>query len=315
MVFRRFSKSRLGLLWGALIVAGAIVTGCASPAPEQDTAAVQQGLADLESCIGRSQNVVQAAMDKGVSPDNIAPYNDRIATSQAALGEARQLLADGQVDQAMEVTQAALQDCNGIEAGLQQLEGAHMAGMKAQIQVRMGQLEPCIETARQAMQAAKVAGAGDDDLVPATGALTSAELAMDEAQTLLSQGEYQRALMVLDEAQADCITARDMANQVGANMASMAPEPKDYTVSKGDTLWGISSSNPIYANPFMWPMIYKANRDKIQDPDLIFPNQVFSIPRNYSQEERDSAINRAQTRGPWYIGDGPDYYILEGVRR
>ena len=314
MVFTRFGKSRLGLLWGALLVAGALATGCTSSVPDQDTTAVQQGLADLESCIARSQNVVQAAMDKGISPDNIAPYNDRIATSQAALGEARQLLADGQVDKAMEVTQTALQECNNIEAAVQQLEGAHMAGMRAQIQVRMGQLEPCIETARQAMQAAKAAGASDDDLVPATGALTSAELAMDEAQTLLAQGDHQRALMVLDEAQADCITARDMANDIGANMASMG-QPKDYTVSKGDTLWGISGSNPIYANPFMWPMIYKANREKIQDPDLIFPNQVFSIPRNYSQEERDTAINRAQTRGPWYIGDGPDYFILEGVRR
>ena len=74
MVFTRFGKSRLGLLWGALIVAGALVTGCGSPKPDQDTTAVQQGLADLESCIARSQNVVQAAMDKGISPDNIASF-------------------------------------------------------------------------------------------------------------------------------------------------------------------------------------------------------------------------------------------------
>ena len=52
----------------------------------------------------------------------------------------------------------------------------------------------------------------------------------------------------------------------------------------------------------MWPLIYKANRDKIRDPDLIYPKQVFAIPRNFSQEEANTAIRRARTRGPWRSG-------------
>jgi nucleoid-associated protein YgaU len=52
----------------------------------------------------------------------------------------------------------------------------------------------------------------------------------------------------------------------------------DYTVTKGDHLWGIAEKETIYSDPYMWPRIYRANRDKIEDPDLIYPNQVLDIP-------------------------------------
>ena len=52
----------------------------------------------------------------------------------------------------------------------------------------------------------------------------------------------------------------------------------DYEVSKGDHLWGIAGKDIIYADPYMWPRIYRANRDKIEDPDMIYPEQVLAIP-------------------------------------
>lgn len=51
-----------------------------------------------------------------------------------------------------------------------------------------------------------------------------------------------------------------------------------YTVVKGDCLWNIAKKKEHYGNGFAWPVIYKANRDKIKNPDLIYPKQVFSIP-------------------------------------
>lgn len=57
--------------------------------------------------------------------------------------------------------------------------------------------------------------------------------------------------------------------------------PTSHTVLKGECLWRISEQAQIYNDPFMWPLIYKANRDKIKkSPDLIYPGQVFSIPRS-----------------------------------
>lgn len=53
----------------------------------------------------------------------------------------------------------------------------------------------------------------------------------------------------------------------------------DYTVVKGDYLVKISGYEHIYNDPAKWGIIYRANRDQIKDPDLIYPGQVFKIPR------------------------------------
>lgn len=55
--------------------------------------------------------------------------------------------------------------------------------------------------------------------------------------------------------------------------------PESYTVVKGDCLWNIAKKDYIYNDPFKWPRIYEANKDKIKDPDLIYPKQVFKIIR------------------------------------
>lgn len=63
------------------------------------------------------------------------------------------------------------------------------------------------------------------------------------------------------------------------------PKEVDYTVVKGDCLWNIAKKKDFYGNGFAWPNIYKANRDKIKNPDLIFPKQVFKIPKLTDEEK------------------------------
>lgn len=62
-------------------------------------------------------------------------------------------------------------------------------------------------------------------------------------------------------------------------------ETKEYTVVRGDCLWNIAKKKDIYANPLAWPNIYKANRDQIKNPNLIYPKQTFKIPA-LSDEEK-----------------------------
>ena len=76
-----------------------------------------------------------------------------------------------------------------------------------------------------------------------------------------------------------------------------------YQVSTGDNLWNISGKGEVYANPYEWPLIYKANRDKIKDADLIYPGQVFDIDRAASSADVDAAIQHAKTRGAWTVGE------------
>ena len=77
-------------------------------------------------------------------------------------------------------------------------------------------------------------------------------------------------------------------------------ETNSYEVNQGDHLWGISGKS--YGNPYNWPLIYKANSDKIKDADLIYPGQVLDIDTNPSDADSAAAVNHAKTRGSWSIG-------------
>jgi len=129
---------------------------------------------------------------------------------------------------------------------------------------------------------------------------------VEQAHTLLAAGETERGANRLDNALTDCLRAEELLQRTGVVTASRAPavQPERYAVQRGDTLWGISGREQIYHNPFMWPLIYKANSQQIRDPDLIFPRQIFVIPRNYAPEEAAMAIQRAQQRGAWSLRDG-----------
>ncbi|TNC52852.1 LysM peptidoglycan-binding domain-containing protein [Rubellimicrobium rubrum] len=48
------------------------------------------------------------------------------------------------------------------------------------------------------------------------------------------------------------------------------------TVQPGNTLWAIARER--YGEPMMYVRVFEANRDRIRDPDLIYPGQVFVLP-------------------------------------
>ncbi len=93
--------------------------------------------------------------------------------------------------------------------------------------------------------------------------------------------------------------------EVAAPMAAADVPSSDftsYTVVKDDNLWCISKKDEIYGTAYNWPLIYKANASQIKDADLIYPGQVFDIPRSLSQGDIDRAVNHAKTRGAWAVG-------------
>jgi Uncharacterized protein containing LysM domain len=52
--------------------------------------------------------------------------------------------------------------------------------------------------------------------------------------------------------------------------------PQTYRVVSGDTLWAIAKR--FYGNGAKYSKIFDANRNIIKSPDLIFPNQILTIP-------------------------------------
>jgi nucleoid-associated protein YgaU len=52
-----------------------------------------------------------------------------------------------------------------------------------------------------------------------------------------------------------------------------------YRVRKGESLRVIAGYDFIYADREKWRLIYKANKDKIRNPDILTPGLILRIPR------------------------------------
>jgi nucleoid-associated protein YgaU len=61
-----------------------------------------------------------------------------------------------------------------------------------------------------------------------------------------------------------------------ADPPAAAPAPVSVTVQPGFTLWGIAQDQ--MGDGVMYVQVFEANKDKIKDPNLIYPGQVFSVP-------------------------------------
>lgn len=69
---------------------------------------------------------------------------------------------------------------------------------------------------------------------------------------------------------------KPVATPVVTRPAPSAPTTRTYTVVRGDCLWNIAKK--YYGNGSQYTKIYNANRDKIKNPNLIYPGQVLTIP-------------------------------------
>lgn len=60
----------------------------------------------------------------------------------------------------------------------------------------------------------------------------------------------------------------------------------EHVVVHGETLSSIAALGTVYADPYLWPVIYRFNRDQIQDPRRIYPGQRLQIPILVDEETR-----------------------------
>ncbi|XKL36918.1 LysM peptidoglycan-binding domain-containing protein [Nitratireductor sp. L15S-10] len=65
----------------------------------------------------------------------------------------------------------------------------------------------------------------------------------------------------------------------------LAPVDGSVIIRRGDTLWHISRR--VYGRGIRYTTLYLANQDQIEDPDRIWPGQVFAVPE--STEEGEAA--------------------------
>lgn len=65
---------------------------------------------------------------------------------------------------------------------------------------------------------------------------------------------------------------------------AFAQQPQgSHTVVDDDTLWDLAQR--YYSSPWEWRTIWEANRSDIEDPNLIYPGQVFTIPGTPARDQ------------------------------
>ncbi|MFC1589176.1 LysM peptidoglycan-binding domain-containing protein [Pseudomonadota bacterium] len=147
--------------------------------------------------------------------------------------------------------------------------------------------------------AEKALAAGNEDEAKAL-----ANKARKQAETAIAQQKAENEKFMNDMSDADRAALTSAESDMSASkQAGSAAGVSSYSVVRGDNLWDISGKENVYGNSYQWPLIYKTNRSKIKDADLIYPGQVFDIDQNASASDIDAAINHAKTRGMWSVGD------------
>ncbi|MGD8415178.1 MAG: LysM peptidoglycan-binding domain-containing protein [Candidatus Latescibacterota bacterium] len=73
---------------------------------------------------------------------------------------------------------------------------------------------------------------------------------------------------------------------LSSQIAELEALPKQWNIQSGECLWIIAGYEDIYSDPVKWPRIYRANTDKILDPEWIYPDTVLVIPREWPRQHR-----------------------------
>lgn len=119
----------------------------------------------------------------------------------------------------------------------------------------------------------------------------AAEAERVEQERLMREAEVAEARLREQEIRNAARAAQAAANSAAAaakfeaSKESLQQQTLRYTVRRGETLPQIAARTEIYNDSSLWPLIYRANRDQIRDPEQLWPGQVLKIPRHFTRDE------------------------------
>ncbi len=107
----------------------------------------------------------------------------------------------------------------------------------------------------------------ENDLVADQHLEVGMELVIPRLDRDIEQDEQQQAEQNPEQDASDLEESVDTTSEV----SEVA-----YTVVQGDSLWQIAEA--YLGDPYRWPELYQQNSHQISHPDLIYPDQVLTLP-------------------------------------
>ena len=176
---------------------------------------------------------------------------------------------------------------SAIEIAKLNADDALLAALKNSAGDKFSSAEKTVQQAQASPQAALK----KDELNASKESLENAKASLADSKykesITASEEAIRLALLVMEKKAEGTDTARVQTEKDIAGQAEQKPEvaeEKDYVLYKvvyrrkyTDCLWYIAKK--YYRNPWLWKKIYQFNRDKIKNPNLIYPGWVLKIPK------------------------------------
>ena len=164
--------------------------------------------------------------------------------------------------------------------------------------------EPHLRLARSALlvRAWDVAGGHADE------AMAAAESTLSDFYTRRANAELARAQTYTgldDEHLSRLLAAEEILSTGNSRLAYgelrrlnawLDSRIQTHAVRSGDSLWSIASQARHYANPWLWPLIWRANLAVLPDPDRLRSGQVLRVQRHPTVDEVADALLLSRRR-------------------
>jgi len=72
-----------------------------------------------------------------------------------------------------------------------------------------------------------------------------------------------------------------------------------YVIKKGETPEEIAGRKDLYGDSALWPLLYRYNQSRFDQPDISSIGRVLIIYKNLSAGEKEEAMKKAQALGQW----------------
>jgi nucleoid-associated protein YgaU len=130
----------------------------------------------------------------------------------------------------------------------------------------------------------------------AAAGLAQAEVLKAQARTGLSDAQLEQLQQAQDQlAAGDSGSAFVMLQGLNAQLQT---ETRSYVVQQGESLWHVAGQREVYGNPYLWPLVWQANKDRLKQPYQLHQGMHLMIPAHPTIQEVSSALAFSRSRHP-----------------
>ncbi len=240
----------------------------------------EEEVEQLEKDIEHARNYLNEGDFKSAAPliTSIAEKSQSVkSTSNSNYAKSLNTEANQKVEEAE-------RNLNDLKISLQEADNVAVVENSPNVQESLKASEDTIFAAKEALSASDNAfadGAYEESIRQSNEAIRLADLANDqkpEIEYLFKVEKKNYATkMAADNAE------KDNKDNAGDTKGDATAQSSTHKVKYKECLWCIAQKKGVYGNARMWKKIYKANKGKIKNPNLIYPGQVFTIPPKEDQ--------------------------------